>query len=269
MGPIESYGSGLPGLVPGELTGKLIVLEGTDGVGRSTQVSLLKMWLETNGRAVLSTETAQSALTGEGLTKAKRGHTLGPVTMSLFYATDLADNLEHMVIPALRAGFVVLTDRYIYSLMARGLVRGMDKDWIKRIHSFALKPDAVFYLKCPVADLIPRVLHSTGFDYWESGMDLRLGETYYDSFIEYQKRLIHTLDGMASEYGFQTIDATRSIEDVFADLSAQVAPIIGMKARPRAKHDGEKTEKAETKPASESKTEKAEPKDDKKEPAKK
>jgi dTMP kinase len=124
MGPIESYGAGLPGLVPGELTGKLIVLEGTDGVGRSTHISLLKMWLETNGRAVLSTETAQSALTGEGLNKAKRGHTLGPMTMSLFYATDLADNIEHMVIPALRAGFIVLTDRYFYSLMARALVRG-------------------------------------------------------------------------------------------------------------------------------------------------
>src|SRR5258707_139920 len=127
--------------------------------------------------------------------------------MTLFYATDLADNLEQLVLPALRAGFVVLTDRYIFTLMARAMVRGMDKDWLQKMFHFALKPDAVLYLKADVKDLIPRVLHSTGFDYWESGMDLKLGDTYFDSFCEYQKRLITTLDSMSKEYHFIEIDA--------------------------------------------------------------
>jgi dTMP kinase len=228
MGPIESYGPGLPGLDPAELTGKLIVLEGTDGVGRSTHISLLKIWLQMNGRAVVDTEAAQSALTGEGLKEAKQGHTLGPIAMTLFYATDLADNLEQLVIPALRAGFVVLTDRYIFTLMARAMVRDMQKEWLQRMFSFALKPDAVLYLKADVKDLIPRVLHSTGFDYWESGMDLKLGETYYESFCEYQKRLITTLDSMGKEFNFTEIDASKDVEEVFGQIKEALSPIVGI-----------------------------------------
>src|SRR5207248_3675927 len=114
-----------------------------DGVGRSTQIDLLKPWLEQQGRAVLDTGITRSELAGKGLKRAKEGHTLGRITMTLFYATDLADRLENEIVPALRAGFVVLTDRYVYSLMARALVRGVDSAWIRNVYRFALKPDAV------------------------------------------------------------------------------------------------------------------------------
>lgn len=264
MGPIESYGAGLPGLDPAELTGKLIVLEGTDGVGRSTHISLLKIWLQMNGRAVVDTEAAQSALTGEGLKEAKQGHTLGPIAMTLFYATDLADNLEQLVIPALRAGFVVLTDRYIFTMMARAIVRDMQKDWLQRVFSFALKPDAVLYLKADVKDLIPRVLHSTGFDYWESGMDLKLGETYYDSFCEYQKRLITTLDSMAKEFHFIEIDASPDVEEVFEQIKCALAPIVGI---PHVSPDANEPPMKAAKAKSDENGAKAEP--EKKEEAKK
>src|ERR1700686_5847737 len=122
----ETYGVRLPGLDLHDLVGKLIVIEGTDGVGRSTQINLLKPWLEQQGRAVLDTGMTRSELAGKGIKQAKEGHTLGKITLTLFYATDFADRLEHEIVPAFRAGFVVLTDRYIYSLMARSMVRGLD-----------------------------------------------------------------------------------------------------------------------------------------------
>src|SRR5689334_12985928 len=148
MARFEYYGQkGLPNVDLDELKGKMIVLEGTDGVGRSTHVSLLKQWLENNGHAVLDTGMTRSALAGKRLRQAKEGHTLGGIPMSLFYTTDFADRLENEMIPALRAGFVVLTDRYIYSLMARAIVRGADPEWIANVYSFALKPDAVLYLR--------------------------------------------------------------------------------------------------------------------------
>ncbi|HEX2260262.1 MAG TPA: thymidylate kinase, partial [Candidatus Binatia bacterium] len=102
---------------------------------------------------------------------------------SLFYATDFADRLENEIIPALRAGFIVLTDRYIYSLMARAIVRGADPEWLREVYGFALKPDAIFYLRVKIDDLVTRVLQSTGFDYWESGMDMHMGEDMYESFV--------------------------------------------------------------------------------------
>ncbi|HEX9445935.1 MAG TPA: thymidylate kinase [Candidatus Binatia bacterium] len=209
-----------------ELKGKLIVLEGTDGVGRSTHISLLKQWLENTGHAVLDTGMTRSALAGKRLRQAKEGHTLGGITMSLFYATDFADRLENEMIPALRAGFVVLTDRYIYSLMARSIVRGADPEWIRDVCSFALKPDAVFYLRVNVDDLVTRVIQSSGFDYWESGMDLHLGEDRYDSFMEYQGRLLAQFDKMVDSYGFEVVEASGTIEDVFENLKDRISRVV-------------------------------------------
>src|SRR5215468_1349407 len=155
MARFEFYGQkGLPNVNLKELKGKLIVIEGTDGVGRSTHTGLLKQWLENNGHAVLDTGMTRSALAGEGLKAAKEGHTLGRMTMTLFYATDFADRLENEMIPALRAGFVVLTDRYIFSQMARALLRGADREWIKKVFEFTLKPDLVIYLRVGTEDLI-------------------------------------------------------------------------------------------------------------------
>jgi len=190
----ETYGVVLPGMKLEDLTGKLIVIEGTDGVGRTTQIKLLKPWLEQQGRAVLETGVSRSSLAGSGIKQAKEGHTLGRVTLSLFYATDFADRLENEIVPALRAGFVVLTDRYIYSLMARAMVRGIDPGWVRSAYSFALKPDAVFYLRIGVDDLIPRVVFSRGFDFWESGMDLHPSEDMYESFRKYQGALLNQFD---------------------------------------------------------------------------
>jgi dTMP kinase len=227
MGRFEYYGEkGFPDVDLAELKGKLIVIEGTDGVGRSTHTGLLKQWLENNGHAVLDTGMTRSALAGAGLKEAKEGHTLGAVTMTLFYATDFADRLENEMIPALRAGFVVLTDRYIYSLMARALVRGADPEWVRQVHDFALKPDIVVYLRVSIEDLITRVVQNAGFNYWESGMDLHLGDDLYDSFVEYQKRLLKEFDNMAAQYNFQVIETSPNIEEVFTQIKSRISPLL-------------------------------------------
>jgi len=227
----ETYGVVLPGMNLAELTGKVIVIEGTDGVGRSTQTRLLKPWLEQQGRAVLETGIKRSLLAGSGIRKAQEGHTLGRTTLSLFYATDFADRLEKEIVPALRAGIVVLTDRYIFSLMARAIVRGVDPAWVRNAYSFALKPDAVFYLRIGVEDLIPRVVFSRGFDYWESGMDLHPSEDMYDSFQKYQMALLAQFDKLAEEYGFEVIDASADIRTVFKQLQAGITRVLAGEPR--------------------------------------
>jgi dTMP kinase len=206
-----------------ELTGKLIVIEGPDAVGRTTQIARLRQWLEQEGHAVLDSGMARSALAGKGIQEAKKGNTLGPITMTLFYTTDFADRLENEIIPALRAGFVVLIDRYIFSIMARAIARGEDRKWIEQVAGFALVPHAVFYLRAGVRDLVRRVVVGRGaFDYWESGMDLRFGPDMYESFIRYQTRLIKALDSMAQPYGFTVIDATQPVDTIFRELQSRI-----------------------------------------------
>ena len=204
------------------------MIEGTDGVGRSTHIALLRTWLESRGHAVLDTGMTRSVLAGRGIKEAKQGHTLGRLTMQLFYATDFIDRLENEMLPALRAGFVVLTDRYIYSAIARAEVRGIDSAWIRSIYSMAFVPDAVFYLRISSPQhLVERVVSSgRGFDYWESGMDLHLGEDFYESFIAYQTRMLKVFDRMTSEYGFHVLNASRSVRSVAADLRRAIAKVI-------------------------------------------
>ncbi len=218
--------TGLAGVDVSELKGRLIVLEGTDGVGRSTQIGLLRSWLENNGHAVLDTGMTRSALVGEALKSAKEGTTLGRLTMTLFYATDFIDRLENEIIPALRAGFIVLTDRYIYSLMARAIVRGADPDWIRDVYGIALKPDIIIYLRVKIEDVITRVIQHTGFNYWESGMDLHLGEDMYDSFLEYQTRLLGEFAKMIEPYDFHVVDATAAIDQTFDAIKTIVEPLL-------------------------------------------
>ena len=208
------------------LPGRLIVIEGTDSVGRSTQLRLLRPWLESSGYAVVDTEMTRSQLAGDGLKQAKEGHTLGPITLNLFYATDFVDRFETQILPALRAGFIVLTDRYVYSLIARALVRGADPHWIRSIYGLALKPDAIFYLKIGIDDLIPRVLQRGGFDYWESGMDMRLGEDLFESFVNYQERLLACFDAMISEYHFQVLDASQPVSVLLEHLKQRIIPLL-------------------------------------------
>ena len=228
MRELKFYGTPPPGIEREPLKGKLIVVEGTDGVGRSTHTAILRAWLEARGHAVIDTGMTRSVLAGVGLKEAKTGTTLGRLTMQLFYATDFADRLENEMLPALRAGFVVLTDRYIYSAIARAVVRGIDRPWIRDIYGIALVPDLILYLRASRAEeLVSRVLASgSKFDYWESGMDLNLGEDFYDSFVEYQSRLLKEFDRMAGEYGFRVVDASRPIRRVAADLRRAVARVI-------------------------------------------
>jgi len=222
----ESYAGSIPGVDPGDLTGWLIVIEGTDGVGRTTHVDRLRTFLERTGYAVAETGFTRSDLASRGLRRAKQGNTLGSNAFNLFYATDLADRLERQIIPALRAGFVMLTDRYMFSLIARAIVRGADPDWIKNVYSFSLKPDAVYYLRIEVPELVPRVLATGGFDYWESGMDMPMGEDLYESFVNYQRRIIGELDSLAREYRFETLDATLPVDEIAEDLETRVSRLL-------------------------------------------
>ena len=225
--PLSFYRTPLPGVDISELQGKLIVIEGPDSVGRSTQVERLKPWLEELGHAVLDTGMARSALAGKGIRQAKEGNTLGPITMTLYYLTDFADRLENEIIPALRAGFVVLTDRYIFSIMARAIARGEARAWIERTTGFALVPHLVFYLRADVKHLIRRVVVGKGgFDYWESGLDHGFGRDMYDGFVRYQTRLIRVFDRLAVPYNFKQVDAGRPADEVFEALRDEISRIF-------------------------------------------
>ena len=232
--PLHFYSEPLPGVDISELQGKLIVIEGPDAVGRSTQIALLRQWLEQEGHAVLDTGMARSALAGKGIQMAKEGNTLGPVTMTLFYTTDFADRLENEIIPALRAGFVVLIDRYIFSIMARAIARGEDRRWIEQVTGFGLAPHAVYYLRAEVDHLVSRVVLGRGaFDYWESGMDLRFGRDMYESFVRYQTRLIKALDSMVEPYHFTVIDAGQPIDRIFRELQRHISKLHLGRVGPR------------------------------------
>jgi len=220
------YGEGFPYLRIKKLPGKLIVLEGTDGVGRSTQIKLLKKWLEKNSIAVSNTGLRRSPLTQPGLDQARKGNTLTPLTISLFYATDFADRLENQILPALKAGFYVLSDRYFYSIIARDVVRGIDPKWARYLYGFALIPDIVFYLKADVDTLVTRIVHGRGFDYWEAGMDIIKADNLYDSFREYQLSMIEQFDKMAEEYHFHIIDANRSVNKINSEIQNTLESII-------------------------------------------
>jgi dTMP kinase len=233
--PLEFYSEPLDGIDTSELQGKLIVIEGPDSVGRSTQVARLRQWLEASGHAVLESGLARSALAGKGIQDAKNGNTLGPMTMTLFYATDFADRLENEIIPALRAGFVVLTDRYIFSLMARGIARGEDRLWLEKLAGFALVPHKIYYLRTEVENLVDRVVMGKGaFDYWESGMDLHFGTDMCESFLRYQTRILRALDSMAKRYDFTILDAGQSPKDIQKELQSSIAQLFPPPAKQKA-----------------------------------
>lgn len=209
--PMKFFGVGLPYVDLKELKGKIIVIEGTDGVGRSTQIAMLRDWLEVQGFATIETGWTRSELIGQTITEAKEGHSLNKWTFNLLYATDFADRLENQVVPALRAGYIVLADRYIYTALARAQVRGVDPRWVRDLFGFALVPSIVFYLKIDVKTLIQRVLEAGGMDYWESGQDLNPHADMYDSFRRYQLQLLKVYDQLALEYNFHVLNARHSV----------------------------------------------------------
>jgi dTMP kinase len=221
------YGKGIPGVDLTQLKGQLIVVEGADGSGRSTQMDLLRNWLERRGYPTLNVGLKRSMLVSRELEQAMRGNILGTRTLSLFYATDFADQLENRIIPALRSGFVVLADRYIYTLMARSIVRGVDSAWIRDVYSIALIPDAVFYLAVSPKILIERNLRKHAvLDYWESGMDMHRAADMYTSFIEYQRAIQKEFKAMQKLYGFETVDGNRTPRTIQHALRAKIAVIL-------------------------------------------
>ena len=226
------YGQGLPYLKTGRLPGHLIVIEGTDGVGRSTQIELLRPWLELEGYAVSNTGWTRSPLLSETINEAKAGHELTVMTFSLLYAADFADRLEHQIIPALRAGFIVIADRYMYTAFARNMVMGADPVWTRQLFGFALTPDLVLYLEIDVDSLVPRVLEGKGMDYWESGMHLALGHDIFDSFQRYQRSLIDEYNVLAKEFDFVCVDARRPIDVIQADLRERVSTYLAGSRKP-------------------------------------
>lgn len=221
------YGDGIPGVKPEELAGKLIVVEGADGSGRSTQIASLVEWLEISGHATVQVGLKRSTLVSEELERAQDGNILSRTTLSLFYATDFADQLENVILPALKAGFIVLADRYIYTLMARDMVRGMDIAWLKNLYGVALKPDAVFYLAIEPNDLVQRALAKTAtLDYWESGMDLGLSRDLFDSFIEYQTLMRMAFRKLQKSYGFTIVDGNRPVDEVNEELRKNIEAVL-------------------------------------------
>ena len=208
------------------LPGRLIVIEGTDGVGRSTQIALLKEWLETEGFAVSDTGFRRSSLTGSGIDRAKRGHILDYLTLNLFYATDFWDRMERSIMPALEAGMVILGDRYIFSIMARARVRGVPARWLDDVLEFAMVPDKIYFLDVDLEHLIPRVMANRELDHWESGHDFLREPDRYASFVRYQESLIEEFRSLSKQYDFETIDARRSVREVFEDLQKGVATVL-------------------------------------------
>lgn len=220
------YGHGLPTLNVGPLRGSLIVIEGTDAVGRSTQIDQLIPWLELQGYAVTNTGWTRSTLLSETINDAKAGHALTVTTFSLLYAADFADRLENNVIPALRAGFIVIADRYMYTAFARNAVMGADRQWTRDLFGCALIPDLVLYLKIDTDHLIPRVLEGKGMDYWESGMHLALGSDIFDSFVRYQTRLIREYNRLAREFNFTTVDARNEADQIQGELRRHITTYL-------------------------------------------
>ena len=220
------FGDGLTYLDPSDLKGKLIAIEGTDGVGRSTHIEMLQEWLEVQGYGVITTGWTRSNLMSKTIEVAKAGNILDHWSLSLLYATDFADRLEHQIIPALRSGFIVLADRYIYTAFARDFVRSGSRAWIRDVFGFALIPDLVCYLRIDVDTLALRVIETTGMNYWESGMDLRLGTDLYESFKKYQSLLIEEFDKMAEEFRFNVVDARKSPEEIQEELRAHIVPVL-------------------------------------------
>ena len=225
--PRRFYGHGIPKVDLERLAGRLIVVEGADGSGRSTQIAMLVQWLEGSGHATTQVGLKRSSLVSEELEQAQEGNILSRTTLSLFYATDFADQLENIILPALKAGFIVLADRYIYTLMARDMVRGMDEAWLKNLYGIALEPDAVFYLNVPPQELVQRSFaKNTALDYWESGMDLGLSRDMFDSFMKYQTMMQQTFRHMQSTYGFNIIDGNRSVDAINAELRKKIGIVL-------------------------------------------
>lgn len=208
--------------------GKLFVVEGVDGSGKSTQLSLLKNWLESRGLSVIFTEWNSSKLISKTIKQAKRANSLIPVTFSILHAADFADRLENIIVPALKAGLIVLADRYCFTAFARDVARGVDTEWVRNLYGFSIRPDGTFYFQVPVEISLNRIAASRAPGYYEAGMDVGLSTDPKESFHIFQSRIINEYDRMISEFDFHTMPATKPIHEQQMLFRNQVATILGI-----------------------------------------
>ncbi len=193
--------------------GRLIAVEGLDGSGKSTQIYLLKRWLETQGLKVFFSEWNSSELVKSATSKGKKQELLTPTTFSLIHATDFADRYERHLMPLLRAGYLVLCDRYIYTAFARDIVRGCPPQWVRDIYNFAALPDLTFFFKADLEVSLNRILDGRPeLKYFEAGMDLRISNDPYESFRIFQGRILDQYLSMSNEFKFVLVDANENIE---------------------------------------------------------
>ncbi len=205
------------------MKGKLIAVEGLDGSGKSTQIYLVKRWLELSGIKVFFTEWNSSVVIKKATKKGKKRNLLTPTTFSLIHCTDFADRYERQIRPLLRAGYIVLCDRYIYTAFARDSTRGCDREWLRKMYSFAVQPDIAFFFQVPLKTALNRILSGRPqLKYHEAGMDLNLSDDPYESFALFQERINNEYVNMVDEFGFQVVDGTRPIEE----LQEQVRKIV-------------------------------------------
>jgi len=199
--------------MPHRFKGKLIIVEGIDGSGKSTQLSLLSQWLRSQGIAVVFSEWNSSPLVRDTMRRGKKKKMLTPTTFSLLHATDFADRLERYMLPLLKAGAVVCADRYAYTAFARDVARGVDRQWVRNLYRFAPRPNLSFYFRVPLEVALGRILGGRDvIKYYEAGMDLGLSRDEEESFRIFQDRILTEYEAMTEEMGFQVIDATLSIE---------------------------------------------------------
>ncbi len=206
--------------------GLLVVIEGTDGSGKSTQLELLKKYLQDQSYGVMVSEWKTSRLIADVIDDAKDRNLLNATTYSLLYAADFADRLENQIVPALKSGFVVLLDRYYYTALARDVVRGQNIEWVKNLYEYAPEPDLVFYLDMPVDVLLKRIIGTTGLDFYESGRDVGFSTDFYNSFEIYQNKCLEQYEKMKKAYGFISIDGTKTISDIHKIMKSEVQKIL-------------------------------------------
>jgi dTMP kinase len=201
-------------MLPNRYKGKLIVVEGIDGSGKSTQITLLSHWLRARGYAVAFSEWNSSPLVRQTTRRGKKKEMFTPTTFSLIHATDFADRLESYVLPLVKAGALVCADRYAYTAFARDVARGASRNWVRNLYSFALRPNLSFYFRVPLDVAIGRILGGRdAIKYYEAGMDLGLSRNVEESFRIFQGRILDEYEAMAPDMGFHVIDATLSIEE--------------------------------------------------------
>jgi dTMP kinase len=209
--------------MPARMPGRLIVVEGLDGSGKSTQAHLLRRWLEIGGYRVYFTEWNSSPLVKNVTKRGKKEQLLTPTTFSIIHATDFADRFERQILPMLHAGYIVLADRYIYTAFARDAVRGVDREWVRNLYRFALKPDLTFFFNVPLEVALGRILDGRPkLKYYEAGMDMGFDDDIYQSFRVFQSHVYDEYIKMADEFGFTVLDASRSPEEEQKEVRAIV-----------------------------------------------